>query len=365
MDAKQGKQQGRLIRGLIPLNLAVTTFLVGDTLLLALLVVMANLVTLMNAQNVIQNTKLAGKTVTKKINAILMGIKGFFLAQLVMQYAVLIGDDDLKAAATISLSDLCYGSQADLIARNTVIHGLAAAHVTAMIAAGMKIVSGDVTGYATLISNFETSVPSWTNGKSLRVAARASQIASYNQIVNDVIPSLKRLMVPYNNNVASQEFFDTVENAIKTGEITVKVLWMELIFIDGATGGRLTMVNCSLTLNDVTKTKRCSKRGRIPWYGLSNVNGSILVVKPGYISYSKDDLDIRSGKILRKTIVLNKIPLTSLKGEKKNVNAAAKTVSSKSKKVRIPTQTLNEVAPKVGEVKTPDVTKEVATKKKK
>jgi hypothetical protein len=41
-------------------------------------------------------------------------------------------------------------------------------------------------------------------------------------------------------------------------------------------------------------------------------------MKSGHISHSKDDLDIRAGKLLRKTITLTKIPLTKLRVDKKN-----------------------------------------------
>jgi hypothetical protein len=365
MDNKQAKQQGRLVRSLIPLNGAILTFLVGDTLLLALLIVMQNIVTLMNAQNVIQNTVLTGKTATKRVNALLMGIKGFLIAQLIMQYAVSIGNDDLKNAASFSLDDLCNASEADLIARNNIIHGLAVTYVTAMIAAGLRILATDVTGYGTLISNYQTSAPSWTSAKSLRVAAGASQLASYNQIVYDIVPSLKRLMRPYNGVVASQAFYDAVTNAIKTGTITVKVLWMELKYVDGVTGGRLTGVDCSLTLNDRTTTKMCSKRGRIPWYGLSNGNGYINSAKPGYISVNEDGLDIQEGQILRKTITMNKVPPMSAKSGKKIISQVAKTSSGKSKKVRIPKQGVGEDAAKIAEVKIPEVKKEAGVKKKK
>jgi hypothetical protein len=96
MTGKQSKQQSKVTRCLVILNENITGIIALDTNLFALMILMADVVAMMNAYMVIQATNISGKTNTKKVNSLLMGFKGFAMAQLVMLYAKSIGDEDMS-----------------------------------------------------------------------------------------------------------------------------------------------------------------------------------------------------------------------------------------------------------------------------
>jgi hypothetical protein len=366
MTSKQGKQQAKVVRILVILNENITGIIALDTNLIALMVLMANTVSMMNAYMVIQTTNLSGKTNTKKVNSLLMGFKGFAMAQLVMLYAKSIGDEDMEAAANISYTDLTVGTAAELLARNTIIYNLIHTNVTAMITAGFKIVSGDPAAYLLLITNWNTSVPSWTSAKSLRVAATNGQEICYKTIVTDQMPELRKFMVTY-NTVATQSFYDAMENAMKGTSTPTRRLRAIFTFVDGRTMTKIAKVTGTLTLDMIPRTFPCSKVGILKYSDLPNGVATLDAVKPGYIPVHLGELVIDDEDVLRVTVEMFPIVTTTSKAVK---SAEAKGTKSRGKKITLTLRAavnpaaITEVV-KEEAVKVPEAKKEVAVKKKK
>ena len=128
-----------------------------------------------------------------------------------------------------------------------------------------------------MITNYTTSAPSWISAKSLRVAATFSQKQSYTLIVDILIPSLKRLLAPY-NKPATGTFYQSMMNAIKAISTASRKMYMETLFVDGATGSRLTKVHSDLTINGVTIPRDCSNRGRIPKRIVKKLNLNFILI---------------------------------------------------------------------------------------
>ena len=332
MTDKQGKQQSKLVRCLVILNANITGIIALDTNLLALMILMANIVSMMNAYMVIQTTNLSGNTNTKKVNSLLMGFKGFAMAQLVMLYGKSIGDAVMEAAANLSYTDLTEGTPAELLARNTIIYDLIFANKTAMIAGGFRIVTGDPAAYLLLITNWNTSVPSWTSAKSLRVAATLGQETCYKTIVTDQMPELRKFMATY-NTVATQSFFDAMENAIKGTSAPTRRLRAIFTFVDGRIMTKIAEVTGTLTLDTIPRTFKCSKAGRLAYSDLPNGVATLDAVKPGYIPVHIEELVIDDLDVLRMTVEMFPVVTTTSKVAK---NEVAKGSKSRSKKVTLP-----------------------------
>src|ERR1035438_167487 len=106
----------------------------------------------MELDNIIQTTKISGKTATKVLNGIIMGAQGNLNEKICQQFAKdTLHDDDLFKEMSESLSNLSVGGEAKLIARNMIVFNACTLHLAAMITAGYLITEAMIALHGTYI----------------------------------------------------------------------------------------------------------------------------------------------------------------------------------------------------------------------
>jgi hypothetical protein len=281
----------------------------------------------MALDDIIQTTKISGKTATKVLNGIIMGEQGFPNEKVCQQFAKDTHDDDLFNAMAESLSNLSVGGEAKLLARNNVVFNGCTDNLTAMVAGGYLITAAKVALHGTYISNYRTSVPSWKTADGLIVTATKRQVVSNSSIVQDLIPDMKRFLLPY--KAAHLGFYDAMINAMKPVSVGTRKNNLRVLIVDADTLLPIGGVTGTLTINMRNIVKHSSKKFYLTYSSTGNGNGVLGVVKPGYTPVTTRGIAIDATKLLKMTIKMTLLPSAESLAEEKKKKAEEKKGATK------------------------------------
>jgi hypothetical protein len=300
-----GKQNGRLQRG-VRINGVLTTFhdiWDGDVLIAAIQVGIQNSIARIHALSFIQSTKISGNTMNKLMSCINMATPGAIYAAVLLDWALGLKNFVLAEEIAFGFSDLNSGSGENIIHRNQLVHDRLVSNMDALIAAGYTVTMMNATSYQTLIDGYTKNVPLWREAGGLKKTATAELKLEMNNLTITLFDSLKRNLMRFKSGETSI-FYGNCINSMKKVTTGTRRIYLQVIHVDGDTGTRITGVKDTLTLNGKDIPKTCSFRGVSSFYSLSNGNGSLLSVKPNYVSVSTMNLSIQDGKCLRIVVVM-------------------------------------------------------------
>src|ERR1035437_7838481 len=197
MNGKQEKNVQRIVRGIDIMD-SQPLIWGSDTNLTALHLAMTNMVSSQGAFALIQDTPIHGNVDTKLVNAILMGTEGFILGQTCMEFAIGAGNLILEGEMNIPQDELIRkGTALEIKRLNILINTRCASNLAAMIAAGFQVTAGKIATHLGYIGNYNTAIPSWKDADVILKDATANVVLGDSAIVHTIIPSAKRLLLPY------------------------------------------------------------------------------------------------------------------------------------------------------------------------
>jgi len=315
-----GKQNGRLQRG-VRIDGVLTTFhdvWDGDVLIAAIQVGIQNSIARIHALSFIQSTRISGNTMNKLMSCINMATPGAIYAALLLDWALGLKNFVLAEEIAFGFSDLNSGSGENIIHRNQLVHDRLESNMDALIAAGYAVTMTNASSYQTLIDGYKTNVPLWKVAGALKKTATAEMKVEMNNLTITLFDSLKRNLMRFDTDETSA-FYGNCINSMMRKITGTRRIYLQVIHIDADTKKRIIGVKDMLTLDGEDIPKTCSFRGVSSFYSLSNGNGSLLSVKPNYVSVSTMNLAIQDGKCLRITVEMKIIPVVDAKVAKEEV----------------------------------------------
>jgi hypothetical protein len=279
----------------------------SDENMVALRLRITNMVASQRANNLIQTTSIHGNVDTKLVNGMLMGTAGFMLGQTCMEFAIGAGNLVLEGEMKISQEELIKSGSASVIkARNQLVNDRCTSNLAAMITAGFQITAGKIATHLGYIGNYNTSIPSWKDADVIKKEATANIKIGNSTTVNSIIPSAKRLLLPY--KVSNSVWYGTMINALKPLTTGTRLEAIIIKFEDATTETAIKGV--VLHINENNKNYISTKLGYSRAKSLGTGNYSATWSHPLYGSGRIPVMGYTTGgKPFRLTLMLNKTPL--------------------------------------------------------
>lgn len=213
MTDVEDKNMQRIVRAVVTADSQPLIWDTDDNMV-AVRLRMTNMIASQLANNLIQETSIHGNVDTKLVNAILMGTSGFTIGQTCLEFAIGAGNLILEGEMKISQDEMIKSGSALVIkARNQLVNDRCTSNLAAMITAGFQITAAKITAHGGYILNYNTSIPSWKDADVIINEATANIKIGNSVTINSIIPSLKRLLLPY--KLTHSVWYGTMINALK------------------------------------------------------------------------------------------------------------------------------------------------------
>lgn len=209
-------------------------------------------------------------------------------------------NDELRNEIDFEWSDLRYGKDSEVVDRWRLVRDRANTHVTALDTGGYGVDAAKVTALTTAIDKFDSK-------KGKPVALRSDKKAT-NKKLNDefdnlqeIIESLKERLVQFEAD--NKEFYDAVINAFEQDGSGVRHRAIEIVYLDDATGIKLSGVKSKLVEKAIEKLSgKKSGLVRFTQQEAPQAAYTLESTHPLYVSQTSPNVKSEIGKLNKITI---------------------------------------------------------------
>ena len=225
------------------------------------------------------------------------------MGQALVAFAEDTNDDVLREEIDFPWTQLRYGKDGNLVDRWQLIRDRANTNSVALIAGGYGVT-------ALLITGLQTDIDAFKNWKGKPKAARADTKAQNALLVDEfaTLDSLKSSLLTrmVQFAVSSPDFYNAVLNAFEIDDIGVRHNAIRLVYVDSATGIRLSGVKAKLVEKEIEKVS--SKVGVTTFTQQEATQGNYTVESSlkGYPTVVNSNIGAQDGKLAKIVVVMTK-----------------------------------------------------------